>query len=129
MGVHRKEPGRILISFLEDLGKSLDYHVSHEEKMFQGQSNSPELDLAWRNNPNAKYPLFIFEIESLAAKSSSDNAVKVFSRRTSNFEKPLYFFHIFVDDSIGEGRIEYLKENYDKTNYNAYSIHKENDFF
>ncbi len=64
--------------------------------------------------------MFIFEVESLATKASSDNAVKVFSRKTSAFEKPLFFFHIFLDASVGAGRIEYLKEYFDKINYEGY---------
>ncbi|MCA1788651.1 MAG: hypothetical protein LC667_02010 [Thioalkalivibrio sp.] len=88
--------------------------------MFEGESSSPELDVTWRRHRDARFPMFIFEIESLATKSSSDNAVKVFSRKTSTFAKPLFFFHIFLDASIGAGRINYLKENFDKLNYEGY---------
>lgn len=88
--------------------------------MFPGAPDSPDLDVTWRRNAHAKFPLFIFEVESVSVKSASDNALKVFARKTAAFEKPLFFFHIFVDASVGASRIRYLKENYDNLNYGTY---------
>jgi hypothetical protein len=129
MGIHRNKYGVKTLKFLMDFGRVLGYSVKPEESMFTGNPNSPDLDLTWRFNEHAKYPLFIFEVESSSTKSASDNALKVFSRKTSVFEKPLFFFHIFLDNSIGSSRIEYLKENYDKLNYDNYLLSKPNDVF
>ncbi len=129
MGTHRNKYGVKTLKLLMDFGRVLGYYVKPEESMFSGNPTSPDLDLTWRFNKHAKYPLFIFEVESISTKSASDNVLKVFSRKTSIFEKPLFFFHIFLDDSIGASRIEYLKENYDKLNYDTYLLSNPNDVF
>jgi hypothetical protein len=102
------------------MGQILGYVIDTEEPMFEGVNDSPDLDVTWRRHKDARFPIFIFEVESLATKASVDNPVKVFSRKTSVFEKPLFFFHIFLDASVGAGRIEYLKEHFDKLNYDGY---------
>ena len=122
MGVHQKEPGVSVIALLKRLGETLGYYPKTEEPMFPGDLGSPDLDVTWRRNAHARFPLFIFEVESVSAKSASDNALKVFARKTPAFEKPLFFFHIFLDDSVGAGRIEYLKGNFDKLNYDTYLL-------
>jgi hypothetical protein len=129
MGLHRKEQGVALLMLLKDLGRILGYFSTVEEQMFTGDSSSPDLDLTWRLNPNAKYPLFIFEVESTPGKSASDNAIKVFSRKTSIFEKPLFFFHVFIEDPIGKSRVEYLRDNYDKLNYDTYTVNDTGEQF
>ncbi len=97
--------------------------------MFPGDPSSPDLDITWRRNEQAKFPLFIFEVESFPAKSASDNALKVFARKTPAFEKPLFFFHIFIDDTVGAGRIGYLKENFENLNYDTYLLSIQTDGF
>jgi hypothetical protein len=120
MGQHENEAGIRIIFFITELGKSLGYHVGNEEYMLPGNPNSPILDITWRRNEGEKHPLFIFEVESSPTKSSVDNALKVFSRKTEVFPKPLFFFHIFVERPIGTDRVEYLRDNYDKLNYGNY---------
>ncbi|MCX5732771.1 MAG: hypothetical protein NTW68_00400 [candidate division NC10 bacterium] len=127
MGTHQKEPGLGAIALLKTLGQVLGYYPTTEEPMFPGDPNSPDLDVTWRRTEHARFPLFIFEVESLSAKASSDNAVKVFARRTPAFEKPLFFFHIFLDDSIGPGRVDYLSEHFDKLNYATYRLNTSTD--
>jgi hypothetical protein len=120
MGVHKKKAGQKVISFLAALGDLLGYFVTLEDLMFPGNPASPQLDVAWRRDEYARFPLFIFEVESEPTKSASDNVLKVFSRKTPDFQKPLFFFHVFVDQSIGKQRIEYLQDNYDRSNYATY---------
>jgi hypothetical protein len=129
MGAHQKEPGVSLITLLKQLGKILGYYPKTEEPMFPGDPGSSDLDVTWRRNAHARFPLFIFEVESVSAKSASDNALKVFARKTPAFEKPLFFFHIFLDDSVGSGRIDYLQQNYDKLNYDIYRLNTTTDGF
>jgi hypothetical protein len=127
MGTHRKEPGLSVITALEAAARVLGYHPRREESMFPGEPSSPELDLTWRRMEHAKFPLFIFEVESAASKAAADNAVKVFARKTPAFEKPLFFFHLFVEDDIGSERVTYLTENFDKLNYGTYRLYLESD--
>jgi hypothetical protein len=127
MGTHQKEPGLGAIAFLKTFGHVLGYYTTSEEPMFPGDPNSPDLDVTWRRTERARFPLFIFEVESLSAKASSDNAVKVFARKTPAFEKPLFFYHIFLDDSVGSGRIDYLSEHFEKLNYGTYRLNTTTD--
>ncbi|MBK8128763.1 MAG: hypothetical protein IPK53_07395 [bacterium] len=127
MGIHQKEKGQDVISFIAALGSLLGYAVRLEDPMFPGDSTSPQLDVSWRKDEHAKFPLFIFEIESEPTKSASDNALKVFSRKTLAFQKPLFFFHIFVEQSIGKQRIDYLQSSYDSSNYATYLISSDED--
>jgi len=122
MGIHSKEPGMDVINLLSECGNILGYYVKKEEPMFYGKKTSSELDITWRKDKNAKFPLFIFEVESYPLKSASDNVVKVFSRKTPSFQKPLFFFHVFVDKVYETDRINYLSENYDKQNYKNYLL-------
>lgn len=129
MGTHQKSAGVEVISFLKDLGIILSYHVEEEEIMFPGNSTSPSLDVTWRKNRGDKYPMFVFEVESSATKSSTDNAMKVFAEKTKTFPKPLFFFHIFVKQNMKTRRIENLNRNYDSINYNAYLLNATSDSY
>lgn len=122
MGLHSKEQGLKVIDLLCEFGTILGYYVKKEEPMFYGKQTSSDLDITWRKEKNAKFPLFIFEVESFPLKSASDNVVKVFSRKTPSFQKPLFFFHIFVDQEHETERITYLSENYDRQNYKNYLL-------
>ena len=125
MGIHSKEPGLKVIDVLSEFGNILGYYVKKEEPMFYGKKTSSELDITWKKDKNAKFPLFIFEVESYPLKSASDNVLKVFSRKTPLFQKPLFFFHVFVDKKYDTDRINYLSENYDKQNYKNYLLNNE----
>lgn len=122
MGEHQKEAGRNVIAFLAGLGEVLGYAKRAEERMFPGEPNSPSLDLTWRLDNSVDFPLFIFEVESTANKSASDNALKVFSRTTPQFQKPLFFYHIFLDNSIGAERVDYLKKSFGSVNYDSFLL-------
>lgn len=127
MGVHSKKLGLRVIDLLCEFGTILGYYVKKEDPMFNGTRTSSELDVTWRKDKNAKYPLFIFEVESLPSKSASDNAMKVFSRKTPLFQKPLFFFHVFVDKEYETERINYLSSSYDTQNYKNYLLSDKED--
>jgi hypothetical protein len=65
MGVHQKGPGVSVIALLKRLGETLGYYPKTEEPMFPGDPGSPDLDITWRRNVHARFPLFIFEVESV----------------------------------------------------------------
>lgn len=127
MGAHQKLAGLEIFDLLEHYGQTLGFYVQREEYMFPGSPTSPIFDMTWRRYPHEKSPLFIFEIESTPNKSTSDNAIKLFSRRTETFIKPLFFFHIFVSKTMNTDRIEYLKSAFDKLNYDSYLLTEESD--
>ena len=127
MGVHKKDAGIRVISFFEKLGQVLGYYPRKEEDMFPGIKTSSILDLTWRRNENEKFPLFIFEVESLPQKAAPDNAMKVFGWEAETYPKPLFFFHIFVNQTFETDRITYLRKQYDKYNYRVYRLTNEDD--
>lgn len=127
MGEHQRDITLKVISFLEEFGQVLKYHTKREEYMFPGFPTSPILDLTWRRTEQERFPLFIFEVESTPQKAASDNVVKVFSRPTEMFVKPLFFFHVFVDQVLETDRIKSLGELFDKTNYGAYLLSDSTD--
>jgi hypothetical protein len=122
MGSHRKQQGLNVIGFIHDVGTLLGYFVQQEEPMFPGTRTTPILDVTWRKRPNERYPLFIFEIESTPTKNMADNALKVFSRPTNAYPKPLFFYHIIVNSVGATERDNYLREAYDKVNYDIYLL-------
>ncbi len=122
MGEHKKNKVLACIEFFHEVGEILGYAVTEEEYMFPSEKTSPILDMAWRRNSTEKFPLFIFEFESIPTKSAPDNVLKVFSRKTNIYPKPLFFFHVFVEQKMDTDRIKSLQENYDKLNYSAYSL-------
>jgi hypothetical protein len=127
MGVHEKEKGRKIISLLAHLGNLLGYTVVLEDVMFPGDPASPQLDVTWRRDKHARFPIFIFEVESEPTKSAADNVMKVFSRKTPDFQKPLFFFHVFVEQTIGGQRIDYLRDHYDSLNYDTFLAARDED--
>ncbi|HMN61017.1 MAG TPA: hypothetical protein PJ988_11665, partial [Anaerolinea sp.] len=125
MGEHKSAKTLEIVQFLKEIGECLNYVVKIEDKMFPGKRTSPILDLTWRRYENQRSPIFIFEIDSTPEKSASDNALKIFSKPTEQFQKPLFFFHVFVKQKNQTDRIDSLKSEYNKSNYDVYllSIH------
>ncbi len=121
MGLHKSETTLAKIKFLKNLGECLQYTTQDEEPMFPHQKTTPALDLSWRKE-QTKYPIFIFEVDTTPEKSASDNAVKVFSKPTEKYQKPLFFFHIFVSQKHETDRINSLKSQFDKVNYDVYLL-------
>lgn len=120
MGKHRNPAGIKIINFIRELGEILEYHVREEEYMFPGDLNSPIIDVTWRKSLSARFPLFIFEVESEGSKSASDNVGKVFSRYSSDFVKPLFFFHVFWERE--SHTVHDLRRERDKDNYGAFVL-------
>jgi hypothetical protein len=97
MGKHILSKGNEMISAILALGKSLGYVVKEEFPVEKRPGNSPAVDAAWLSDEDHDFPLMIFEIESKITGSIANNPVKVFGQPNEHFEKPLFFFHIFLD--------------------------------
>jgi hypothetical protein len=64
----------------------------------------------------------VFEIESTASNSASYNVVKVFGPNNSEYEKPLFFFHIFCKGGEDSSRIRDLTALFGTHNYRTYRL-------
>ena len=129
MGIHKKNSGIDTINFISRLGEVLGYTVMKEEPMFPGEKNTPFFDLTWRIIPSSRYPLIIFEVESDLVKSSSDNAVKLFSKKTPSYVKPLHFYQIYLGDMTSSSRVSSLKEMFDSVNYSLINFDDHLEFY
>ena len=121
MPTHKTLTGQVLIDDLVLMGKALDYIVRTEEPTKQ-KKRSPAVDVAWLRSTNQKFPLMILEVESVASNSATYNPVKVFGPRNMEFEKPLFFFHIFISGGSGSSRIKDLQSLFGTYNYRAYRL-------
>lgn len=121
MAEHKLAPGRNLISALSTLGEALGYHVAREHPVEVGRRNPPAVDIAWFAEPGQAYPLVIFEVESRATSSISNNATKIFGQPSSRFEKPLFFFHIVLR-SADTSRLDALERLFGTYNYRSFNL-------
>jgi hypothetical protein len=64
----------------------------------------------------------ILEVESVASNSAAYNPVKVFGPRNTDFEKPLFFFHVFLTGGEESSRIKDLQSLFGTYNYRAYRL-------
>lgn len=124
MGYHRKLAGKALIDFLEKLGITLDYVVRREYCLQPGVTREA-VDVAWFHDERDVYPLMIFEVESAATNGSAENPLKVFVHPNELIEKPLFFFHIFVDSGRDAVVPRNLTAAYNRHNYRVYELKKE----
>jgi len=129
MGLHKKDSGIQIINFLCKLGETLGYSIMEEEPMFPDEKNTPFFDVTWRLIATSRFPLFIFEVESDLVKSSTDNAVKLFSKKTPSYIKPLHFYQIYLSNQPSSSRVLTLKEMFDSVNYSLINIEDRQELF
>jgi hypothetical protein len=122
MPIHSLLPGRTLIDALAKLGDALGYVVEQELPVEQGRANPPAVDVAWLGEKGQVYPLMIFEVESRVTNAAANNAVKVFGQPNERFERPLFFFHVFISGGADTSRIETLRRSYGLHNYRVYRL-------
>lgn len=125
MPTHSLPEGRALIAELSKLGSSLGYAVEEEHPVEWNRPNPPAVDVAWLSDPGQKYPLMIFEVESKTTNAAANNPVKVFAQDTSEFEKPLFFFHIFLSSSERSTRVDRLEQHFGSYNYKTYELDRD----
>jgi hypothetical protein len=122
MGKHTTEISLKLFDFLIDLGNVLQYHTDTEYPMSENSFGSQAIDIAWFNEKENKFPLFIFEIESTSNNSIANNPTKIFGKDSKVFEKPLFFFHIIIDGAENSEKYADLIGLFGKHNYDIFRI-------
>ncbi|WP_159887550.1 hypothetical protein [Paenibacillus puerhi] len=124
MGRHTLAKGIDLLSNIQNLGIILDYHVRSEFPVKKGENNQA-IDVAWFvDKEDTNYPIMIFEIESYSTNASAANPLKIFSKSNHYFEKPLFFFHVFVKSGDDPAILKDLEYQYGRNNYRIYEICK-----
>lgn len=122
MGKHSTVISLKLFDFLIDLGNGLGYHTDTEYPMSENLFGSQAIDIAWFNEKENKFPLFIFEIESSSNNSIANNPTKIFGKDGKVFEKPLFFFHIIIDGAENSEKYNDLIGLFGKHNYDIFRI-------
>lgn len=122
MSDHKLNEGVSFIEGILKLGLILKYHTQTEQPIDNEKIQSPAVDVAWFNEENQKFPLFIFEVESSSSNGMTYNPMKVFSKKNERFEKPLFFFQVILKGGQNSSRVEDLKETYGTFNYRIYRI-------
>jgi hypothetical protein len=123
MGKHQPAtPGSNLIGHLQRLGEALGYKSVTEMPVRPDSPQGPAVDVAWLGDGGQRFPLMIFEIESRATNAASNNAVKVFGLQNEAFEKPLFFFHVFLKAGARSSLLDPLRRLFGTHNYRAYNL-------
>ncbi len=122
MGIHQATMGRDVIDALEQIGGVLGYH-SRREWPIPGTGDRPQaIDLCWFFDKVETSPLFAFEVESKDIAAAQGNANKLFAKSVAQLQKPLFFFHLFLDSPQDSVRKEDLLALYGRYNYGVYAL-------
>src|SRR5690349_18010236 len=103
MARHALQSSSDVIEALAQLGKAVGYQPVTEFAIDASAEKRQAIDVVWKQDGEQKFPLFVFEVESVASNSAANNALKVFSK--ASFEKPLFFFHVFVKAGTQSSRL------------------------
>lgn len=125
MAEHTLPAGKQVIASLLKLGEGLGYHARAESPVIDGTSNLQANDVVWVTDRAQVFPLMLFEVESFASNSAANNAVKVWATKNIVFQKPLFFFHVFLTGGDDATRINDLVEEYGRHNYRAYRLEQD----
>jgi hypothetical protein len=127
MGRHILEEGKKMIAGIVSLGESLGYVVKEEFPLEKKPGNAPAVDVAWLSDEGHDFPLMIFEIESKVSSSVMNNPGKVFGHPNEHLEKPLFFFHIFLEGTKNSSKLDILHGLFGAFNYRTYELSKEDE--
>ena len=123
MSEHTLPEGISVIQHILLTGEILEYRVQSEFPVStKSTGTNTAVDVAWFKEDSQRYPLFIFEIESQPTNSLVYNPLKVFSKPTASFEKPLFFFHLILTKGFNSERINDLKQHFGSHNYRIYRM-------
>jgi len=128
MGYHKLEKGKELISAIIEVGKVLGYVAKNEFPIDKKRTNSPAVDIAWLSDEDHDFPLMIFEVESKVIGAIANNPVKVFGLPNESFEKPLFFFHLFLEPLDSSTKVDNLKNLFGLYNYRTYDLTNGNEY-
>ncbi len=124
MAKHKLASSSRYIQSLISLGTSLGYEARGEYPAVVPARHGLAVDVAWLRDDNQRFPLMIFEIESAVTNAAANNPVKVFGQPNENYEKPLFFFHIFSKGGGNTSRIDALKGLFGTHNYRTYCLER-----
>jgi hypothetical protein len=127
MGHHTLDKGKELIAAIVEIGKILGYVAKKEFPIDKKRTNPPAVDVAWLSDEDHDFPLMIFEVESKIGGAIANNPVKIFGSPNESFEKPLFFFHIFLTTPDTSTKVDNLKSLFGLYNYRTYDLSKESD--
>ena len=127
MGHHTLDKGKKLISAIVEIGKVLGYVAKKEFPIDKKRANPPAVDVAWLSDEDHDFPLMIFEVESKIVGAIANNPVKVFGLPNESFEKPLFFFHLFLNTPDISTKVDNLRNLFGLYNYRTYDLSKENE--
>lgn len=127
MGHHTLDKGKELIAAIVEIGKILGYVAKKEFPIDKKRTNPPAVDVAWLSDEDHDFPLMIFEVESKIGGAIANNPVKIFGLPNESFEKPLFFFHIFLTTPDTSTKVDNLKSLFGLYNYRTYDLSKESD--
>lgn len=119
---HKRPEGKRWIENLLALGAALGYEAEPEYDVLNRPDREGPADVVWLGSDTDGVPLFIFEVETRASAQVGHNAGKVFSQETSQFEKPLFHFHLIVEGGKDNSRVDVAMSNYGKFNYRIYGV-------
>jgi hypothetical protein len=119
---HKRPVGKRWIENLLALGAALGYGAEPEYDVLNRPDREGPADVVWLGSDTDGVPLFIFEVETQASAQVGHNAGKVFSQETSEFEKPLFHFHLIVEGGKDNSRVDVAMSNYGKFNYRIYGV-------
>lgn len=125
MSEHSLPKGKAAIEALAQLGEALGYEIELERPVEEDRPNPPAVDVAWLAEPGQRYPLMIFEVESRETNAAANNPVKVFGQSSREFEKPLFFFHVFVQTGAASTRADRLESLFGAYNYRTYRLDRQ----
>ena len=125
MAEHTLPYGIEIINKLFRLGQLLGYHCEKEYPV--DKENESAVDVAWLFEPEQKYPLFIFEVESKTTNSIPANPLKIFGETNQKFEKPLFLFHLLLTGGQESGKVQQLERTYGTYNYRIYRFSLEEE--
>ena len=127
MGRHILKEGKNMIASIVSLGNSLGYVVKEEFPLEKRPGNPPAVDVAWLSDEDHEFPLMIFEIESKVTSSIINNPGKVFGQPNEHLEKPLFFFHIFIEGTKDSSKLKILHSLFGLYNYRTYDVSREGE--
>lgn len=127
MGIHIHKQGKNIIRGISVLGSYLGYFAIEEFPVKTSYGKQQKIDVAWVYEDDHEYPLMIFEIESKITSSSSNNPVKIFGHPDDTYERPLFYFHLFIKGSKVSAKIKSLEKLFGSYNYRTYDLSIEDE--
>jgi hypothetical protein len=119
---HQLPAGKRAIEFLGRLGSAIGYEVRFEYPISGDLGSKERCDVAWMTDNEQEFPLFLFEVESTTTNSMTYNALKVFSKPSHDFLKPLFLFHVVISGTEDSSVAESLGREFGKFNYRLFHL-------